>query len=173
MGSQKWTDDFLGVRVKTERERRGWSQAQMAKMLCANGIQVMHPTTIAKIEAGDRSLRINEAAAIADLFAITVDALLGREGPDDSTLTFALMTLRQYADYAVELVEQTQMTAADIQDQLESIEQGFKPTGMRPLHDAARTLTTHVEAARLTADKIASAIAEMQRQPGLRGRRRK
>ena len=40
----------------------------MAKMLADRGVQPMHPTTIAKIEAGDRSVRINEAVEIADLF---------------------------------------------------------------------------------------------------------
>lgn len=51
----------------------------MAKMLADSGIQPMHSTTVAKIEAGERSVRINEAAGIADLFGVTVDSLLGRK----------------------------------------------------------------------------------------------
>jgi hypothetical protein len=39
----------------------------------------MHPTTVAKIEAGDRSVRINEAVGIADLFEVSLDSLLGRK----------------------------------------------------------------------------------------------
>ena len=41
------------------------------------GIQPMHPTTIAKIEAGTRSVRINEAVGIAELFEISLDTLVG------------------------------------------------------------------------------------------------
>jgi hypothetical protein len=50
----------------------------MAKMLADRGVQPMHPTTVAKIEAGDRSVRINEAMEIAELFGVSMDALLGR-----------------------------------------------------------------------------------------------
>jgi transcriptional regulator with XRE-family HTH domain len=77
MGRRKWTEDYFSKRVRTERERRGWSQADMAKMLTDKGIP-MHWTTIAKIEKGDRSVRIDEAAGIADLFEVSLDVLLGR-----------------------------------------------------------------------------------------------
>jgi transcriptional regulator with XRE-family HTH domain len=79
MGSQKWIDQRFGKRVKAERDDRGWSQADMAKMLSDRGIQPMHPTTVAKIEAGDRSVRINEAVGIADLMDVPLDTLLGRD----------------------------------------------------------------------------------------------
>src|SRR5271163_4440786 len=79
MGSQKWADDRLGNRIKVERENRGWSQVDMANMLSDNGIQPMHPTTVAKIEAGTRSVRINEAVGIADLFEVSLDSLLDRK----------------------------------------------------------------------------------------------
>jgi transcriptional regulator with XRE-family HTH domain len=63
--------------MRAERERRGWSQADMAKMLSRKGIQSMYPTTVAKIEAGERAVRIDEANAIADLFEVSLDSLLG------------------------------------------------------------------------------------------------
>ena len=44
----------------------------MAEMLA------MHPTVLAKIEKGERAVRIVEAAAIADLFDVSLDSLLGR-----------------------------------------------------------------------------------------------
>ena len=78
MSMQKWADDRFGKRVKAERERRGWSQAEMAKILSDKGLRPMHPTTVAKIEAGDRSVRINEAVGMADLFEVSMDSLLGR-----------------------------------------------------------------------------------------------
>ena len=85
MGRQKWTDDQFGKRIKGLRERRRLSQTQMAAMLTRRKTP-MHATTLAKIEAGTRSVRINEAVALAELFDVTVDALLGRTGPDQSTV---------------------------------------------------------------------------------------
>ena len=96
MGSQKWTDKRFGERLKAKRDYRGWSQADMAKMLSDKGIQPMHPSTVAKIEAGDRSVRINEAVGIADLFEVSLDSLLGRKpGTQRNDLTYLLRALRQ------------------------------------------------------------------------------
>ncbi|MBN7456298.1 helix-turn-helix transcriptional regulator [Mycobacteroides abscessus] len=69
--------EYLRGKLKAERAQRNWSQADVAKLLSANGFQ-MYPTTIAKIEAGDRAVKIEEAIALADLFDITLDALTGR-----------------------------------------------------------------------------------------------
>ena len=63
---------FLRLRIKFERTQRGWSQAYLADLLS------VHPTTIAKIEAGDREVKISELDAMADTFDLSVDALLGR-----------------------------------------------------------------------------------------------
>jgi hypothetical protein len=57
----------------------------MAKLLSENGIPMIHATTIAKIEAGSRPTRIDEAIGIADVFGISLDALLGREGMEDES----------------------------------------------------------------------------------------
>jgi hypothetical protein len=76
----------------------------------------MHPTTVAKIEAGDRSVRINEAVGIADLLEISLDALLGRHGPEESTLTFALAVLCSSAGDAERQILRARNIAADIED---------------------------------------------------------
>lgn len=99
MGSHKWIDEQFGKTVRAQREQRGWSQADMAKMLSDKGIQPMHPTTVAKIEAGDRSVRINEALGIADLFEVSVDSLLGRKHlTQDEELAQRLRELHGLAD---------------------------------------------------------------------------
>ena len=98
MGLRELTDSQFGKRVREERERRGWSQEELAKRLTDKGILV-YSSTIAKIESEKRprAARLGEAVGIADLFELSVDALLGRQGPDDSTLTFALAVLCSYA----------------------------------------------------------------------------
>ena len=71
------TEDYFREKFKAERRSRDWSQADVAKKLEKRGID-LHPTTVAKIEAGQRSVRIDEARAIADLFGLSLDSLVGR-----------------------------------------------------------------------------------------------
>ena len=67
----------------------------MSDMLSDRGIAPMHATTIAKIEAGTRSVRINEAVAIADLFDVSLDFLSGRKSATKrGELTYGLGALR-------------------------------------------------------------------------------
>ena len=154
MGSQKWTDKRFGERVKAKRDDRGWSQADMAKMLSDRGIHPMHPTTVAKIEAGDRSVRINEAVGIADLFEVSLDALLGRREPDDTTLTFALVTLAGYVGDAKRQVLQAQHVAGDIEEQLEDAGERFDSPHIEALQHVARDMAEHLDAAQAQAQRI-------------------
>ena len=77
----------------------------MAKMLSDNGIYPMHSTTIAKIEAGERSVRINEAVGIAELFGVSLDFFVGRKlGPQLNEVTYALRVLRESTRLACQQV---------------------------------------------------------------------
>jgi len=100
MGRREQTANHFGKRVRDEREHRGWSQSQMAKLLSDNKIPMIHASTIAKIEAGSRPTRIDEAIGIADLFGISLDALLGREGMEDE----AAHSMTLLADEAAQLI---------------------------------------------------------------------
>jgi transcriptional regulator with XRE-family HTH domain len=114
MGNRKWTEDHFAKRLRAEREHRGWSQAEMAKMLSDRGIS-MHWTTIAKIEKNDRSVRIDEAAGIADLFDTSVDALLGRKVRPGNDLAYIL---RAVLNTARQSAEQTAAIADALGDNL-------------------------------------------------------
>jgi transcriptional regulator with XRE-family HTH domain len=123
MSSSKWVDSGFGQRLKAERERRGWTQPQMADMLSDKGIRPMHPTTVAKIEAGDRSVRINEAVGIADLFQVSVDSLLGRKPwAQRNELAYSLRVL---GDTARDSSEQVGATMETIREQLEELPGDF------------------------------------------------
>lgn len=100
MGNQKWTEDYFSKALRAERERRGWSQARLAELLSDKGISSMHWTTVAKIEKGDRSVRIDEAAAVADLFEVSLDTLLGRSVPPKADEHYTLRTLIDTASQA-------------------------------------------------------------------------
>jgi transcriptional regulator with XRE-family HTH domain len=171
MGSSKWTDKRFGERIKAEREDRGWSQADMAKALSTVGVHSMHPTTIAKIEAGDRSVRINEAVGIADLFEVSLDALLDRDWPDDSALMFALRVLAGYAGNAKRQIAQARDVAADIEDQLEDAARRFDSPQIKALSRLALEMAEHLDAAEaqaqqidsITTQAIAAAVEEASR----------
>ena len=78
MESQSPAEIRFRERVKRERIHHKWSQADLAKRLQRKGLEQVYASTVAKIESGDRAARINEATALADLFEVSVDALLGR-----------------------------------------------------------------------------------------------
>jgi transcriptional regulator with XRE-family HTH domain len=59
----------LCQKVAQLREERGWSQAELARRLSAIGFE-MHQTTVAKLEAGKRPLRVAEVFALAQVFGL-------------------------------------------------------------------------------------------------------
>jgi transcriptional regulator with XRE-family HTH domain len=85
-------EDRFREQLRVERGRRGWSQADVAQMLSDKGIPA-YPTTIAKIEAGDRAVKIDEATGIADLFGVSLDRLLGRNLDPNGDLIYTLRGL--------------------------------------------------------------------------------
>lgn len=95
MGYNDETLSRFRDRVRRERtERRGWTQGQLAERMTERGV----PTgwhVIAKIEAGDRGVQIGEAAAIADVFGISVDQLCGRRARPVADRDFVLRRLHE------------------------------------------------------------------------------
>src|SRR5258705_8927715 len=89
MGKNERAAAYFRKQVRAERERRGWSQSQVAELLRGKGFRV-HTTTIAKIEAGDRAVPIDEASAIADVFGTSLDRLLGRGVGPEQDLRYTL-----------------------------------------------------------------------------------
>lgn len=105
------------------RNERRWSQAEVARRLTEMGIDNMHPTTVAKIEAGDREIKLDEAAAMADLYGLPLDSLLGRRPRGARDLHHVLGALLD-AVYA----SQTQLhrTSKTLRDRLEDIPASYK-----------------------------------------------
>jgi transcriptional regulator with XRE-family HTH domain len=108
MGLNDLAESRFRENLRRERDSRKWSQAHLAQLLSAKGLAV-YPTTIAKVEAGERAARIDEVVAIADVFGVSVDALLGRSSRrqrGDKALTInALAQLTQSTAVAVESLE--------------------------------------------------------------------
>ena len=119
MAVQSAVEARFRQRVKKQRDRRDWSQADVAKMLGDKGIKGIYPTTVAKIESGERAVRIDEATALADLFEVSLDALVGRkQNSQEDELAYLLRLLR---DTARDSSEQVGATMETIRDQLEEL----------------------------------------------------
>ena len=97
MGKRERVEDFFRKQLRKERERLGWSQADLAEKLSKAGVPMIH-TTIAKIEGGDRAVRVDEAAGIAEALDVPLDWMLGRQttGPA-AEMRYALRKLQETA----------------------------------------------------------------------------
>jgi transcriptional regulator with XRE-family HTH domain len=76
------TNQVFTAWLKSTRTAAGLSQQKVADALKAQGFTVFQQT-VAKIERGERPVRLDEAVAFAGLFGATLDVALGLK-PDDS-----------------------------------------------------------------------------------------
>lgn len=58
--------------MKTLRERKGWSQGELARRVSDLGWEGFHQTTISRVEKGERPVRLAEARGIAAALDATV-----------------------------------------------------------------------------------------------------
>jgi transcriptional regulator with XRE-family HTH domain len=121
-------------------------------LLQGRGLEHIYPTTVAKIESGERAVRLDEAAAIADLLGVSVDVLLGRNverGADLAyTLRSVLTTARQSAQQAASIADALDGSRTD----LDALEFNGRDTldkdlarALRGLRDAQAALSSVAE----------------------------
>ena len=71
-----------GQRLRLLRQRRGWSQQEVAERMRAYGYQ-WSQVIVTRIESATRPIRLNELSDLALLFEIPVRELPGSGVPDD------------------------------------------------------------------------------------------
>lgn len=118
--AERARDDFRN-KLRSERRDRGLSQAELAKLLEQNTKQAWHPTTVAKIEAGERAVRIDEATAIADLFELSLDRFLGRSVTPRDDMMYAMRALSSAVSQAHYQLENIERTLRDRVDELDTL----------------------------------------------------
>lgn len=87
-------EDRFRVRMRREREKRDWSQAELAERMADYGVK-LHASAIAKMEAigpGARSIRLDEAAAAAAALGSTLNDMTS---PPSSEVVQVLEILRE------------------------------------------------------------------------------
>lgn len=68
-------EEAAGRELRRLREARRWSQEEVARRMDRYGY-CWHQTMVAKTEAAERPLRLNELAAMCGLFGVTPSGLL-------------------------------------------------------------------------------------------------
>ena len=118
MGKQSAVETSFRERVQQERERRKWTRADLSKLLQGRGFEHIYTSTVAKIEYGERAVRIDEATAIADLFEVSVDVLLGRNVDRRFDLAYTLRSVqniaRQSAQQTAAIADTLDASLADL-----------------------------------------------------------
>ena len=175
MGKQSPVETRFRERVRRERERRDWSQAELAKLLQDRGIASIYPTTVAKIEAGERAVRIDEATVLADIFDVSVDALLGRSASFQKDRLYAVQDAASQASAGVSAIATTLM---NVFPELDGLEFDNREAVMVAAGRALAALKAAVDALMVvtgqpTIDELAEAIMRPpQPQPRKRSERR-
>jgi transcriptional regulator with XRE-family HTH domain len=133
MGRQRTRTDLetkFGKRVRTERENREWSQKELADQMNRMQDPVAgtrtHVTTVAKIEAGDRTVRLDEAVTLAKVFEVSLDWMLGTEQEHD--LAYALDRLTAAAQRSGVDAEKI---AAALQTAEQDVTRHYDPEALR------------------------------------------
>lgn len=69
-------DMVFAANVNKLRQRRGWSISDLASRLRDEGLENFHPTTVSRVEAGTRAVRVGEIPAFERALATTFPYLL-------------------------------------------------------------------------------------------------
>lgn len=89
----------MGLTLRTLRIKRGYSQDQVAGRMRLAGFS-WQQTTVAKTEAGQRPIRVNEAVTLAKMFDVTLSYLLAPRHEDADEHQLRIMEARSALDTA-------------------------------------------------------------------------
>lgn len=136
MGSQNRIGNLFRVQLKLERTRRGWSQLQLANAVASRHKMAMYSTTIAKLEAGDRGVTVDELFAFAEIFGTSVDALIGHR-PGGTDVMWAASKLSSNAHRFVgEVISLQERLSGDVGDLAYYADRDQHREAVQPLIDA-------------------------------------
>lgn len=80
--------------MRRERQHRNWTQTKLAQEMTKRGIPTSWPA-VNKIENGHRNVTLSEAAAIADIFGVTITRMIGAHSRPKADRDFALRRLHE------------------------------------------------------------------------------
>lgn len=161
MATQGKIGDQLRERIRTEREWREWTQSLTTTLLRSQGINI-GVKTLSKIETGDRAILPEELNALADLFGMSVDALMGRN-PTGADLMWVMSKLTSNA----------QKTASEVRNLYTRIDNDLKDvcyyansgaTSVKGVLTSAQKVLTTLHAAAEALTELSEEFPLMRRQ---------
>lgn len=70
------TAAHIGAMVREYRELRKWSMTEFSAKLREAGLSNFHPTTVSRLERGERALKIDEIYVVANVLRANLDDLI-------------------------------------------------------------------------------------------------
>lgn len=139
--------------VKTLRERRGWSQTELAKRLSSQGLP-FHQQQVQRIETGARPVRLNEAMLLAKTFGVSWDDMT--QPADARSLRNALLYARSRASEVAGRVaedlsaanQQLEHAMVDVEDQWDAYREAVAQDGETVDADFEDSVSRDVESIR-------------------------
>jgi transcriptional regulator with XRE-family HTH domain len=133
----------VGRRVRALREAQGLSQQQLGHELASLGFPMEQPT-VYKLEKGARPIRINELAALAQVFSVSVQELLPAPDVDPEAGALWMTTMRRaanardafnsarhHAQQLAVVLKSARDAEAQAEEQLREAEQAFEEATQR------------------------------------------
>jgi transcriptional regulator with XRE-family HTH domain len=134
----------LAKRIADERNARHLTQQQLADELTKRGVKARW-STISKIEIGSRPVHAREISALADVFEMSIDMLVGQpptEGGD---------WLRRSLTRAAVIVARVTAESADMFESIANTARHADPDDTAGLAESAESLNAALRAAVLAA----------------------
>ncbi|MFI2702871.1 helix-turn-helix transcriptional regulator [Cellulosimicrobium composti] len=157
-------DAAFAESVKRLRERKGWSQGELARRLQDVGWENFHQTTVSRIEKGERPVRLSEARALANALDSSVGDMVqsGELGELRRDLAKLIRDARKSDSRVRESARQFLEEQAAITELLRLAEAKSLTEGLADLVDAATKIEgwTLAEAVELAEDAYAKTVQQ-------------
>lgn len=155
MSKQGPIGDLFRVQLKMERLRRMMTQGDLATAIRKQSDIQIYPSTIGKIEAGERDVRVDELFAFSGLFGISVDALLGGRGSGADALWAAEKLSSNASKMANDMFAFREKIDGDIQTLEECAERDKRFEAVADLCAAALAARMQIDNARIALSAVA------------------
>lgn len=100
------------------RKEKGWSQNRLAKELQDAGLTEYRQATVARLENGERTLKLGESRIIANIFGTTVEKMISMPELSGYTNLLEKIGIRQTdADLTLRAVVKRQLAAREVTTQ--------------------------------------------------------
>jgi transcriptional regulator with XRE-family HTH domain len=116
-------EETVGANIKMLRAQRGLTQAELAEAMQGLGYSWIQ-TTVAKTEAADRPLRLNEVADLAQVLRVRLPELVSTD--TDWALRSIVSTVDMYASHAKRLESEIEELTQQLEAKKQSLEETRK-----------------------------------------------